>query len=103
SFTTGDTILAVEVTVKRSFAERASIVSPCSSASALSAPKRELAPPASTYPQTHEPSFTPHPPWARALDAEFQVRAIFPANFGGANQSSQPYAKHSSGGLRVVS
>src|SRR5579871_4205775 len=100
-----ETIFALEVTVATSLAVRARIVWPANSARALSVPKRELAPQASTYPKTvgsvlHATRLPP--PSVPGQGVESQVRAISPANFGGANQSLRQCAKHSNGDSKVV-
>src|SRR5579859_594038 len=97
SFTVGETTFTEGTTVASKLTVRRNIVCPCSSASALSVPNRELAPPARTYPRTNSsPALMLRPPLALSPAAGYPARAIFPANFAGANQSSPPCAKHSS-------
>src|SRR5258708_21659619 len=89
------TIATSEQTDATTVTVRSNMDLPSNSASALSAPNRDLPPPARTYPRTVDVSLTPHPPSARGRDAECQVRATSLANFAAAIQSSPRCVKRS--------
>src|ERR1700674_2806880 len=94
---------------------RAIIGIPPTSASALSRPKRELAPPAIMYPVTfagivlfaslvtnHQSRVTPLP-LILCPAAESPARAVSPADSAGAIQSSPRFARHSTDAPPVAS